>query len=147
VSDKEEAERRISITAGLLNDLIEHMHECPFEDELSRVGALMGMMQKFETGHYALMAAVAIERLSRVIEKPNAVIEDIEGGENFFVELSASLIMTPKWARDSDRPAKIRAVARAVHAECSKSQLALLTAIGMVRLTETGSGPIALEEL
>lgn len=139
--EQQEAARRIVHMAGLLDEALEMMEQCPFPEELSRVSSAMAILQSFQPGHHALMSAVAIERLSRVAQKLEAVVEDIEGGEDFFINLTAGLIMTPQWAKDTDRNAKIKAVAKAVHSECNKSQLALLTAIGMVRLSEGGLGP------
>lgn len=140
-SEEEEARKRIHQVAILLNEILEIMDQCPYEDELSRVSSAMGVMQQFEPGHHAVMAGVAVERLHRLAGNPDGVIGDVKGGEEFFIELSAGLIMTPTWVNDPDRVAKIQATARALFSECSKEQLALLTAIGMMRLVEGGQGP------
>lgn len=140
--EEAEAENRIHTMAGLLNEVIVLMQECPFpySDEVARVGVVMAILQKFEPGHNAVMAAVAIDRLCRLIGNPAGVLKDVEGGEDYFIELTAALMMTPSWARDTDRPAKIQAVAGTLFGECGKEQLALLAAIGMVRLSEGGLG-------
>jgi hypothetical protein len=124
-----------------VDEMITVMQHCPYNDPFSRVASLLGMMKQFEPDHYRMAAAVAVERLSQFLaHSPTA--GDVPNAEGFMFQLMASIVMTKSWTESVSRDERIRAMAMGIFQTCSPSQMALLSAVGMTRLIEGGTGPV-----
>lgn len=128
-------------TVGAIDEILLMLKKCSHQDTFTRVAAVLAMMRNFDTSQYKMVSAVAIEHLSQFMtEVPLA--GDVPNAEQFLIKLMSGFIMSSQWAKDTDRPTKIQAMSRAIFTTCTPSQSALLSAVAMMRLIESGQGPV-----
>lgn len=124
-----------------VDEMITVMQHCPYKNQFNRVASLLGMMSQFEPGHFRMAAAVAVERLSQFMaDHPTA--GDVPNAEDFLIKLMSGFIMTEQWGQGLARDELVQSMAKGIFQTCTPSQTALLSAIGMMRLIESGKGPV-----
>jgi hypothetical protein len=136
--DVEQVKLALAHINAAIGQIVEVMDSCPYTDASQRTSAIMGMMGLFSPSEYRMTAAVALDQLSRIHGSANAMLYDVPNTEEFLVKLMTGLRQTPSWEIQTDRDHKIRSMAKSVYAACQADQTAMLLAIAMLKLIESG---------